>query len=98
MATDFVKGEVDASGRFQRQKTQFLTPFGSEQGQLPVEKDRYRLIVSYACPWAHRQLIALKLLGLENAVTIGVVDPVRPTGLGRTDWAFSLDPVSYTHL
>ena len=38
MATDFVKGEVDASGRFQRQKTQFLTPFGSEQGQLPVEK------------------------------------------------------------
>ena len=25
-------------------------------------------------------------------MTIGVVDPVRPTGLGRTDWAFSLDP------
>lgn len=38
MATDFVKGEVDASGRFQRQKTQFLTPLGSEQGQLPVKK------------------------------------------------------------
>ncbi|MGO2753544.1 MAG: glutathione S-transferase family protein [Streptococcus thermophilus] len=92
MATDFLKGEIDASGRFQRQKTQFLTPFGSEQGQLPVEKGRYRLIVSYACPWAHRQLIALKLLGLEDALTIGVVDPVKPTSLGRTDWAFSLDP------
>lgn len=23
---------------------------------------------------------------------MGVVDPIRPTGLGRTDWAFSLEP------
>lgn len=36
MATDFVKGEVDASGRFQRQKTQFLTP-------LAVNKVNYLL-------------------------------------------------------
>lgn len=92
MATSYVSGEIDGSGRFQRQKTAFVTPFGDQEGQLPIEKDRYRLIVSYACPWAHRQLIALKLLGLENVVSIGVVDPVRPTDVGRTDWAFSLDP------
>ena len=92
MATDFVKDEVDAKGRFQRQKTQFVTPFGDQEGQLPLASKRYRLIVSYACPWAHRQLIALKLLGLEDHISIGVVDPVRPTDVDRTDWAFSLDP------
>lgn len=49
-------------------------------------------MVSYACPWAHRQLITLRLLGLEDVISIGVVDPIRPEGLGRTDWAFTLDP------
>lgn len=92
MPTSFVSKEVDQDGNFRRQKTKFLTPFGSEPGQLPVEKGRYRLLVSYACPWAHRQLIALKLLGLEDALNIGVVDPVRPTDVDRTDWAFTLDP------
>lgn len=49
------------------------------------------MIVSYACPWAHRQLIALKLLGLENVISVGVVNPIRPVGVNRTDWEFSLD-------
>lgn len=91
MTTEFVRQEVDYKGRFRRQKTRFVTPFGEEEDELPVEKNRYRLIVSYACPWAHRQLIALKLLGLEDVISIGVVDPVRPTDVKRTDWAFTLD-------
>lgn len=91
MTTEFVKNEVDEAGRFRRQKTRFITPFGDGPNDLPVEKDRYRLIASYACPWAHRQLIALKLLGLENVISVGVVDPVRPTNVARTDWSFSLD-------
>ena len=91
MTTKFVSKEVDDSGHFKRQKTRFTTPFGKEEGQLPVEKNRYRLIVSYACPWAHRQLIALKLLGLENVISVGVVNPIRPVGVNRTDWEFSLD-------
>lgn len=92
MPTSFVAKEVDKEGNFHRQKTRFTRPFGTGPDQLPVEKNRYRLLVSYACPWAHRQLIALKLLGLEDAVSVGVVDPVRPTDVKRTDWAFTLDP------
>lgn len=91
MTTKFVSKEVDDSGHFKRQKTRFTIPFGKEEGQLPVEKNRYRLIVSYACPWAHRQLFALKLLGLENVISVGVVNPIRPVGVNRTDWEFSLD-------
>lgn len=91
MPTDYVKKEIDKDGNFQRQRTQFVTPFGNEEGQLPVEKGKYRLIVSYACPWANRQLIGLKLLGLEDVFSIGVVDPVRPTDVDRTDWVFTLD-------
>ena len=91
MATDFVSHEVDTSGRFERQKSQLTTSFGEGVGQLPVESGRYRLIVSYACPWAHRQLIALKLLGLDEHISVGVVDPIRPTNVDRTDWAFTLD-------
>lgn len=91
MTTDFVKKEVDEKGRFCRQKTRFVTPFGDGDNELPVEKNRYRLLVSYACPWEHRQLIALKLLGLEDVISIGVVDPIRPTDVDRTDWAFTLD-------
>ncbi|MGT2907073.1 glutathione S-transferase family protein [Streptococcus dentiloxodontae] len=89
MPTDYVKKEIGKDGRFERQKTRFTTPFG--EGGLPVEKGRYRLLVSYACPWAHRQLIALKLLGLEEYISIGVVDPVRPKDTDWTDWTFNLD-------
>ena len=90
MPTDYVKKEVDAKGNFRRQQTRFVTPFGDGEGELPVVAGRYRLLASYACPWAHRQLIALKLLGLEDKVSVGIVDPVRPK-IDRTDWAFNLD-------
>ena len=88
MPTDYVTKEVEANGSFNRQKTRFTTPFGDNG--LPIEKNRYRLLVSYACPWAHRQLIALKLLGLDDCISVGVVDPIRPK-IERTDWAFTLD-------
>jgi putative glutathione S-transferase len=96
--------EITPNGAFARQKNRFTTPFGSSendkfwnnvfdddapQGFLPVEAGRYRLVVAKICPWAHRQLIVLKLLGIgENVISVGVVNPVRtPDG-----WEFSLDP------
>ncbi|NNL17360.1 MAG: glutathione S-transferase family protein, partial [Boseongicola sp.] len=33
------------------------------------------LYVSYACPWAHRTLIFRKLKGLEDLISVSVVDP-----------------------
>jgi putative glutathione S-transferase len=82
--------ETNAEGAFVRQPVRFTTPFGVGDNTLPVEKGRYRLIVSKACPWAHRQLIVLRLLGLEDVISIGIVDPVRPPK-PYSDWAFTLD-------
>jgi len=80
--------EITSDGAFERQLNRFSTPFGSGPGELPVEAGRYRLISSPVCPWAHRSLIVRRLLGLEQAISVGVTNPERtPDG-----WAFSDDP------
>ncbi|MDR2098309.1 MAG: glutathione S-transferase C-terminal domain-containing protein [Spirochaetaceae bacterium] len=79
------------NGAFVRQKNHFVTPFGKNPGELPVEAGRYRLIWCAACPWATRQMIVRSLLGLEDAISVGTVDPVRPAK-EYSDWAFTLDP------
>jgi putative glutathione S-transferase len=56
-----------------------------------VEAGRYRLIWSRHCPWAHRIAIAIDLLGLDQVISKGVVDPLRPAGVVG-DWFFTLDP------
>ncbi|NDU73037.1 glutathione S-transferase family protein [Actinomadura sp. DSM 109109] len=79
-------------GRFVRQANRFterITADGSSG--LPAEPGRYRLFVSYACPWAHRTLIVRRLLGLEDAIGVGVVDPIRD----ERGWRFpDRDPVT----
>lgn len=76
----FVRGRYAFRGRL---STDGSTPY-------PAEPGRYHLYVSLACPWAHRALIVRKLLGLEEAVSVSVVDPVRD----ERGWAFSEpDPV-----
>ena len=82
--------EVDKSGKFVRQKNRFDTPFGEEEGQLPVEAGRYRLLWAPVCPWAHRSIVVRKLLGLEDVISVGKADPKRPN-VSRSDWAFTLD-------
>ncbi|MFW5419076.1 glutathione S-transferase C-terminal domain-containing protein [Nocardiopsis sp. CNT-189] len=71
---------------FRRPRYRFGGRIGSEE--FPAEAGRYRLYVSYACPWAHRSLIVRALKGLEEAVSVAVVDPVRD---GR-GWAFREGP------
>src|SRR5689334_2841815 len=78
--------EISAGGELVRQANRFtdrITP----DGKWPVEPDRYRLIVSLACPWAHRALIVRGLLGLEDVISMGVVDPLRD----ESGWRFTLD-------
>ncbi|HEX5505457.1 MAG TPA: glutathione S-transferase family protein [Thermomicrobiales bacterium] len=91
------KGERDAAGRFVRQPNAFrevVTADGSSG--FPAEPGRYHLYVSLACPWAHRSIITRRLLGLEDAIGMAVVDPVRD----ERGWAFTAeypDPVNGFH-
>ena len=39
-----------------------------------AQAGRYHLYVSLACPWAHRKLIVRKLKGLEDVISVNVVD------------------------
>ncbi|KAL5048147.1 hypothetical protein BDW71DRAFT_25654 [Aspergillus fruticulosus] len=106
--TDWVN-PGDKSGEFKRQASVFRNWISKEAGaEFPPEKDRYHLYVSYACPWAHRTLIARKLKGLEDIISYTSVH----WHLGEKGWRFATpdedipgantipDPIhsSYTHL
>lgn len=65
-------------GRFVRQANAFTSRITADGSSgYPAAAGRYHLYVSYACPWAHRALIVRALKGLDEAVTMGVVDPIR---------------------
>jgi putative glutathione S-transferase len=75
--------ETSATGAFVRQPNRFTARPEPEPG-------RYRLVVSLACPWAHRAVIVRKLLRLEDAISLAVVDPIRD----ERGWRFAgTDPV-----
>ena len=70
-----------SDGRFVRSAPQFRNwitkdgaPGPSGEGGFAAEPGRYHLYVSFACPWAHRTLIFRALKGLENHITVSVVD------------------------
>ena len=95
-------GEIQSNGKFERQANRFVTPFGDKEGELPVEKDRYRLLWAPVCPWANRSIIVRQLMGLEDVISVGTLDPIRPD-VPWSDWAFTLDegdkdPVLGIHL
>ena len=87
-----------------RQPGEFVRPAYPFQGRItadgssgyPAVPGRYHLYISWACPWAHRTAIVRKLLGLEQAISLSAVDPVRD-GRGwavREGPGHSLDPVN----
>lgn len=82
--------EVTKNGKFERQKNHFVTPFGDEEGALPVEAGRYRLLWAPVCPWANRSIIVRHLLGLQDVISVGTLDPIRPD-VPWSDWSFTLD-------
>jgi putative glutathione S-transferase len=94
MVNTFVDGEwrtgvyesTDEDGSFQRQETSFRDRVEDDpDAEFPVEGGRYHLYVSLACPWAHRTLVTRALKGLEDAVTVDVVDPYRD----ENGWQFT---------
>jgi putative glutathione S-transferase len=70
--------EQATDGSFERQGDVFrdwVTADGSSG--YPAQAGRYHLYVSLACPWACRTAIVRKLKGLEAAIGMTVVDPIR---------------------
>jgi putative glutathione S-transferase len=80
-----------SKGRFVRKDSHFrnwITTDGSPGvtgiGGFKAEAGRYHLYVSYACPWAHRTLIFRALKGLEEMISLSVVDWY----MGADGWTF----------
>ena len=77
--------EHTTSGEFQRQPDAFREWLSNDGSTAyPAAADRYHLYVSLACPWASRTVIFRKLKGLEEAINMTVVDPIRD----EEGWAF----------
>lgn len=97
MARPQFPAEQESTGEFRRQEDAFrLWVTGDGRSGHPVEAGRYHLYVSWACPWAHRTILVRRLLGLEEAVGMTAVDPIRD----ERGWTFrdgdghSRDPIN----
>ncbi|WP_150244285.1 glutathione S-transferase family protein [Nocardiopsis quinghaiensis] len=55
----------------------------------PAEPGRYRLVISRACPWAHRVVITRRLMGLERVISLAVTDPRQEVIEGDPHWVFT---------
>lgn len=78
--TDTPIATLNEKGEFKRSQTTFRNRPTAQD----VESGRYRLYVSYACPWAHRTLIMRSLKGLESHISVKVSDPY----MGEKGWFF----------
>jgi len=84
----FPKEQTD-EGEFKRQEDVFRDWVKADgSSSFPPVPDRYHLYVSWACPWAHRTIIARKLKKLERVIGMTVVDPIRDD----RGWAFADGP------
>ncbi len=80
--------EQTDDGSFQRQDDAFRNWVRADAASRhPAVAGRYQLYVSLACPWAHRAIIVRKLKGLEDAIGMTVVDPIRD----ERGWRFTAD-------
>src|SRR6266508_3143516 len=81
--------EQSESGEFQRQEDAFREWISADGSTpYPAVAGRYHLYISLACPWASRTFIVRKLKGIERAVGVTVVDPIRD----ERGWAFRKGP------
>ena len=84
-----VGGYVTAGSEFTRD-TNYIATRITRDGRdgYPVAAGRYRLVVARACPWANRTIIVRRLLGLEDAISMGMCGPTHD----QRSWTFDLDP------
>jgi glutathionyl-hydroquinone reductase len=79
----------DTRGKFKEKPTTFrdrVTADGSSG--FKAEAGRYHLYVALGCPWAQRTLIMREIKGLNEAISVSIVDPI----MGDKGWMFSDAP------
>ena len=77
--------EGSSDGSFRRQDSRFRGRVtAAPDAEFPLVAGRYHLYIARACPWAHRTLIGRRLMGLESAIPVSFVGPLRD----ERGWAF----------
>ena len=59
-------------------------PGASGDGGFKAEAGRYHLYIADSCPWAHRTVIFRRLKGLEDMISLSVVNAIS----GANGWTF----------
>lgn len=80
-----------SGGKFVRKDSSFRNwvtangePGKSGLGGFKAEAGRYHLYVSLACPWAHRAIIMRELKGLQDMISVSVVNAI----MREEGWTF----------
>jgi putative glutathione S-transferase len=80
------QGDVAEGGEFVRAPSKFRDRISADGSSgYRAEPDRYHLYVSYACPWAHRTLVARSVKGLTDVIGMSVTDSF----LGPDGWTLN---------
>ena len=89
-ADDSSRGGYVTGGQEFNRDTNYIETRITRDGRdgYSVEAGRYRLIAARACPWANRAIIVRRLLGLEDALSLGLPGPTHD----KRSWTFDLDP------
>jgi putative glutathione S-transferase len=83
------RNEQDRNGKFKETPTTFRDRITADGASgFKADAGRYHLYVSLACPWAHRTLIMRELKGLNDAISVSIVDPI----MSDKGWMFSEAP------
>ncbi len=79
---------VRPTTRFRNWVTQDGSPSPTGVGGFAAARGRYHLYVALPCPWAHRTVIMRMLKGLEDVVSMSVLEPLY----GPHGWRFGTSP------
>jgi len=80
---------VETGKEFERDTNYISTRITAHGGDgFKVEPGRYRLVAARVCPWANRAIIVRRLLGLEDALSMGLCGPTQD----ERSWTLDLYP------